>query len=163
MTCYNSAKLVMVVSTLVFLSGSLPQGHALLTGLLNITRIQFTTSQLACTATGNPPSTGGGVDGIGGALLSGTCNGVGGNGSGILTHIDGFATGILTLARGITIDPSTRLPCFVTVRLPVTGTTCTVLPPTGLLQAAMELVDVVSSPIFGSLAVATTGLWVMVP
>ena len=154
----------MVVSTLVFLSGSLPQGHALLTGLLNITRIQFTTAQLACTATGNPPSTGGGVDGVAGATLSGTCNGVGGNASGILTHIDGFATGILTLARGITIDPSTGLPCFVSVRLPVTGTTCTVLPPTGLLQAVFQVVSVVTGgPLGGLLAVATTGPWVIMP
>ncbi|KAL1829903.1 hypothetical protein DCAR_0209288 [Daucus carota subsp. sativus] len=171
MTYYNLAKLVILVSTLVFLSGSLPQGHAQvqpqlvtgLTGLLNITRIQFTTVQLACTPTGNPPSTGGGVAGVAGALFGGSCNGATGSLAGVFTNASGFAQGILTLAEGIVIDPSRGMPCFINTRLPVTGTTCTVLPPTGLLQAVFQLISVVTNPFGGLLAVATTGPWVIMP
>ncbi|KAL1829904.1 hypothetical protein ACET3Z_008316 [Daucus carota] len=137
MTYYNSAKLVMVVSTLVFLSGSLPQGHAL-TGLLNITQIQFTTLQLACTPTGNPPS-GGGAAGVAAATLNGTCNGATGTLGMLLTNATGFANGLFTFAQDILFDPSRGMPCFVILNLPVTGTTCTLLPPTGVLQAASQL------------------------
>ena len=157
---------------LVFLFGSLPQGHAQvqpqlvtgLTGLLNITQIQFTTVQLACTPTGNPPSTGGGVAGVAGALLSGTCNGASGSLGTVFTNASGFAQGILTLAEGIVIDPSRGMPCFLQVRLPlITGTTCTVFPPTGILEAAFQLLSVVNNPLGGLVAIVTTVPWVYRP
>ncbi|WOG90046.1 hypothetical protein DCAR_0209287 [Daucus carota subsp. sativus] len=167
MAYYNSAKLVIVVSTLVLLFGSLPQGHAevqpqaIPAGLLNIVQFQFT-SFLACTPTGNPPS-GGGVPGVAGALLSGTCNGASGSLATAFTNATGFAQGILTLAEGIVIDPSRGMPCFLTVRLPLTGTTCTVFPPTGILEAAFQLLSVVNNPLGGLVAIVTTVPWVYRP
>lgn len=156
---YNSAKLVIVVSTLVLLSASLPLGHAgvqPVTGLLNIVEIQFS-GLLYCTPNGNPPPSGGGIPGVAGAILSGSCNGASGNLGRAITNTTGFYNGILSLGDGILFDPSQGVPCFVSVQLPVLGTTCTMFPPTGFLRAPLQLVRVVTNLVGGLVLIVTTG------
>ncbi|KAL1829897.1 hypothetical protein DCAR_0209284 [Daucus carota subsp. sativus] len=155
-------KLVIFVSTLVLLLGSLPQGQGVVqpqaTGLIQIFEIQFS-GILACTPTGNPPSTGDVVPGVVGAVFSGSCNGASGNISQFLIDQNGAFSGVLSLLDGILFDPSQGMPCFISVQLPVTGTTCTVLPPTGTLRAALNLVSLVVSLAGNLVCVAIIGPW----
>ncbi|KAL8112750.1 hypothetical protein AgCh_020165 [Apium graveolens] len=159
MTYYNSAKLVFVVSTLVALFAPLTSGNVLqpaVTGLLNITEIRFS-GLLACTLDGNPPPSGG-VVGVVGALLSGSCNGGSGNIGMALTNTSGFFSGIVTLAEGILFNPSTQgVPCFFSVQLPIVGTTCQLFPPTGILRAPLQLVSVITNLVGGLVLVANAG------
>ncbi|KAK1375019.1 hypothetical protein POM88_031212 [Heracleum sosnowskyi] len=159
MTSFNSAKFLIAVSTLVALFASLPLGHAgvvqPVTGILKIVEIRFT-GLLYCTPTGNPPPSGG-IPGIAGAILGGSCSGASGNLGQVITDTNGFYSGILSLLDGILFDPSLGVPCFINVQLPVLGTTCTVFPPTGILRAPLQLVRVVTNLTGGLILIATAG------
>lgn len=161
MTYYNSAKFLIVISTLVVLFASLSLGNARVvqpvTGLLKIVEIRFS-GLLVCTSTGNPPPVpSGGIPGVAQTILSGSCNGASGNLGMAITDTKGFYEGILTLVDGILFDPSQGVPCFINLQLPVLGTTCQVLPPTGTLRAPLQLVSVTTNLVGGLVLVAKAG------
>ncbi|KAL8112748.1 hypothetical protein AgCh_020163 [Apium graveolens] len=128
---------------------------AAVTGLLRIVQIRFS-GLLVCAPNGNPPPSGG-LPGVAGAVLSGSCNGATGNLGMAITDINGFYSGILTLADGLLFDPSQGVPCFLTVQLPLVGTTCQVFPPTGTLRAPLQLVSVITNLVGGIVLVANAG------
>lgn len=159
MAYHNSAKFLIVVSTLVALFASLPSGHAGIvhpvTGLLKIVEIRFS-GLLVCTPNGNPPPSGG-IPGVAGTILSGSCNGASGNLGRAITNTTGFYNGIISLVDGILFDLSQGVPCFVTVQLPVLGTSCQVFPTTGTLRAPLQLVSVITNLVCGLVLVASAG------
>ncbi|KAL8112749.1 hypothetical protein AgCh_020164 [Apium graveolens] len=165
MPCCDSTKSMNIVhvTALVLLFASLPLGHAVLqpvTNLINVTQVNIT-GRLVCTSTGNAPTSGSAL-GAAGVLLGGACSGSSGNINTILTDPNGFIFGIYSLAGGILLNTTQGLPCFLSLQLPLNGTSCQVFPPTGILTAPLQLVGVVLNAAGQLIATATVGQFVHV-
>ncbi|KAF1002705.1 hypothetical protein AG4045_008311 [Apium graveolens] len=78
---------------------------------------------VACTPSGARPKSRD-ILGASGVLVTGSCKG---------------ASGTLAQLR--------RVPCFVTLKLPATGTSCKVLPPAGTLRAPVRLLSLTGGQI----------------
>lgn len=156
--------IIVNVTALVLLFASLPLGHAQalppLTNLVNIAQINVT-GRLLCTPTGNPPPSGG-VLGAAQVLLSGQCSGATGNIGTVLTDQNGFIFGVYSLLGGLLLNTTQGLPCFLKVQLPVTGTSCQLFPPTGILTAPLQFVGLVVNAAGQLVATAIVGQFVRV-
>lgn len=166
---YNSSKMpynnlsksliVHVAILQVLLFASLPLGHALLQpliqGVVNVTQIQLN-GRLFCSPSGNidlPP--GSGTLGAAGTLLSGSCNGGSGDIGTIITNSTGFFLALISLPQSILFNLTQGVPCSIIVRLPATGTSCQLFFPTGILQAGVELLNLVVNAAGETIAVVS--------
>lgn len=132
-----------------------PLGNGLNLNGLNIGQIKIE-GLVTCSATGNP-SAAGSLVGAAGVAVSGECNGVSGTIGQAVTNTTGFFSILITAVDGILFVPGQGLPCYVVIRLPVTGTNCKVFLPTGVLRAPVSLIGTVQGLLGGILAIFGTG------
>ncbi|KAK9289805.1 hypothetical protein L1049_007965 [Liquidambar formosana] len=139
----------------LFFVVAIPLAHSTITTeLTNLVELRVA-GVLSCSATGNPVDTT--SQGIAGVNVVLVCNGGQTELGQAITNITGAYEVTLHLVDGLSFDTST---CFTTVRLPAVGS-CTLLPPTGILQAPITIISLTQS-VVGVVGVFVGGLFSVV-
>ncbi|KAK1371772.1 hypothetical protein POM88_037864 [Heracleum sosnowskyi] len=110
------------------------------TSLVKVVQVQFN-GFVACTPSGTR------ILGAPGVLVSVSCQGARGTLGTAVTNSSGFYSGLISFEDGIFYDPSRGVPCFVTLKLPVTGTSCQLMPSRGTLRAPVQLLSLAGGQI----------------
>lgn len=131
----------MLLLAVLCVSAATPLAHGLIINGITITNITIT-GLLVCSETGNVDPSCSSCSGVPGALVQLSCMGGQTTLGQALTNLTGFYKIALGTVDSLLFDASD---CKVVIPLPVVGTSCALLPPTGNLQTTVTLVGVVQT------------------